>query len=368
MKKNKQMALPLLRQNPPPHEEYLRILSKFIKRINEVKSNAKFLEDEFNREIRFYSSDPITGESTVVEPQRVLRIKKYILRNFGVSEYEWWSIKERDLYNAFDKYYLQVLSDIEFASNEILNEIKPQKRIGEFNKYMSQFFSKTKTFFKTLKNDDIFASDIVIKLKEISPVLDNTRPQVIIKTKNKEEEVKLEYDLPNRVVVTIKPEMMVIMINVDNFTRIEKLHPPSSYVDIEEQYKLSKIIKDKWLSQKTNQIKNPSEYKYMSVEENTPIQQQLQWDTITDVFENHYTNPLKIQTVLFDREKFTINSAIKFLKRNKLNYNKVDIPKTGKYLRFRQFPPNQFIKGSYRTKPFGKKDGVLVIYGQPKDR
>lgn len=79
-------------------------------------------------------------------------------------------------------------------------------------------------------------------------------------------------------------------------------------------------------------------------------------------------NPLKIQTILFDKDKFTINSAIKFLKRNKLNYNKVDIPKTGKYLRFRQFPPHQFIKGSYRTEPFGKKDGVLVIYAKPKDK
>ena len=45
-----------------------------------------------------------------------------------------------------------------------------------------------------------------------------------------------------------------------------------------------------------------------------------------------------------------------------------DIPETGKYLRFRQYAPIHFEKGSYRTMPFGKKDGILVIYAQEKDK
>ena len=105
-----------------------------------------------------------------------------------------------------------------------------------------------------------------------------------------------------------------------------------------------------------------------TVEENSPRQQKIKWNKIQSVFENTYENPLKIQTVLFDKEKFTMNSAIKFLKRNNLNYNKVDIPETGKYLRFRQYAPIHFEKGSYRTMPFGKKDGILVIYAQEKDK
>jgi hypothetical protein len=66
----------------------------------------------------------------------------------------------------------------------------------------------------------------------------------------------------------------------------------------------------------------------------------------------------EVQSVLFDRDKFTIEQAKDWLSRNGFKSDKVH--ETDKKYRFRQSSPD-FCNGKYRTKEI--TDGVQFVFG-----
>ena len=71
----------------------------------------------------------------------------------------------------------------------------------------------------------------------------------------------------------------------------------------------------------------------------------------------------QVQSVLFDRDIYSLTEAKKWLRDNDFIAPKVD--KTDRYLRFRQKEPNYFNESSFRTIPFGKDTGIKAIIGVP---
>ena len=73
--------------------------------------------------------------------------------------------------------------------------------------------------------------------------------------------------------------------------------------------------------------------------------------------------PIKnhIQSILFDKQKYTKQRALRWLKKHNM-YSKV-LDKTEKYYRFRQYNPNK--KFLYRTIKIGKD--ILFIYAIKKN-
>lgn len=70
------------------------------------------------------------------------------------------------------------------------------------------------------------------------------------------------------------------------------------------------------------------------------------------------------QSILFDRDFWTLSSARAWLKRHGYKVPKVDT--TENYYRFRQLPPSKFVKTALRTKSFGDETGIKAIIGMPK--
>ena len=68
-----------------------------------------------------------------------------------------------------------------------------------------------------------------------------------------------------------------------------------------------------------------------------------------------------IQSVIFDKERWTVPAARKWLKAHKFRSNKVDT--TDEYHRFRQYPPD-YENEIYRTKT--NKNGIKLIVGIKK--
>lgn len=68
----------------------------------------------------------------------------------------------------------------------------------------------------------------------------------------------------------------------------------------------------------------------------------------------------KIQSVLIEIDKYTLDEAISFLINHNLNYHKVDIK--DRYFRFRQFNPSS--RYHYITKEI--TDGIKFIIAYPK--
>jgi hypothetical protein len=71
----------------------------------------------------------------------------------------------------------------------------------------------------------------------------------------------------------------------------------------------------------------------------------------------------KIQSVLFDNSKFTLENAANFLARNNFKYSKVD--KTKNLLRFRQLNPAAIRKEGYNhyiTKPISEGISLVIAY------
>lgn len=56
-----------------------------------------------------------------------------------------------------------------------------------------------------------------------------------------------------------------------------------------------------------------------------------------------------VQTVLFDKSKWSVNQAKTWLKDHDMHSGKVDDPEGGEFIRFRQQNPEDFQKGSFRT-------------------
>lgn len=70
-----------------------------------------------------------------------------------------------------------------------------------------------------------------------------------------------------------------------------------------------------------------------------------------------------IQSILFDKEKFTLEEAKKWLEKHNFKNEKVD--ETDKYYRFRQREPDEFIPDSFRTIEI--TDGIKAIVGRLKE-
>jgi hypothetical protein len=72
----------------------------------------------------------------------------------------------------------------------------------------------------------------------------------------------------------------------------------------------------------------------------------------------------EVQTVLFDKELWTVSAAKKWLRDHGYKIPSVDT--TSEYHRFRQLPPFQFEKGTFRTINFGKNTGIKSVIAVPK--
>lgn len=66
---------------------------------------------------------------------------------------------------------------------------------------------------------------------------------------------------------------------------------------------------------------------------------------------------MQIQSVLIDKDIYTLEEAIDFLNDYGLSHKKVDI--TDNYYRFRQIPPNK--KYFYQTKNFAKGIKIIMV-------
>jgi hypothetical protein len=71
----------------------------------------------------------------------------------------------------------------------------------------------------------------------------------------------------------------------------------------------------------------------------------------------------KVQSVIIDKNKYTLQQAIEFLHRNNFKYNKVDITKN--LYRFRQLEPAKLRKENYthyRTKVISPEISLVIAY------
>lgn len=72
----------------------------------------------------------------------------------------------------------------------------------------------------------------------------------------------------------------------------------------------------------------------------------------------------RVQTVLFDRDRWKLQEARDWLKQNEFNGLGVDAKPNN--LRFRQEDPSLFVSSSFRTIPFGANTGIQAVVGIPK--
>lgn len=66
---------------------------------------------------------------------------------------------------------------------------------------------------------------------------------------------------------------------------------------------------------------------------------------------------MSIQTILINKNEYSLPSAIEFIKRNGFEVKKIDIDRN--FYRFRQNDPKQY--KTFYTKPI--KKGVLFVFG-----
>ena len=81
---------------------------------------------------------------------------------------------------------------------------------------------------------------------------------------------------------------------------------------------------------------------------------------ITDSEKNFFydSKSLEVQSILFDKDKYSVDEARAWLKSHNKRYDKVDTTEN-KY-RFRQFNPDLCDKGSFRTEEI--TSGIQFIY------
>lgn len=73
-----------------------------------------------------------------------------------------------------------------------------------------------------------------------------------------------------------------------------------------------------------------------------------------------------VQTLIFDKEKFTVAQAKAWAKENGFRSDKVDEPEAGKTIRLRQKSPSAFQPGSFRT--ISLKSGIKAVVGRPNKK
>lgn len=76
-----------------------------------------------------------------------------------------------------------------------------------------------------------------------------------------------------------------------------------------------------------------------------------------------FTRSTEVQSLLFDKSRWTITRARAWLKKHGYKLPKAD--GKGEYHRFRQRPPFQFKAGTFRTIPFGR-GGIKAIVAVPR--
>jgi hypothetical protein len=77
-----------------------------------------------------------------------------------------------------------------------------------------------------------------------------------------------------------------------------------------------------------------------------------------------FPRPTRIQTIIFDRERWSVSAAKKWLAAHGYKIPPVDT--TANYHRFRQRPTFDFTKGTMRTKKFGEETGIKAVIGMPR--
>lgn len=79
----------------------------------------------------------------------------------------------------------------------------------------------------------------------------------------------------------------------------------------------------------------------------------------------NFKRATETQSIIFDREKWTVAKAKQWLKDHKKKVPKVDT--TADYHRFRQKPVSHFEKTTFRTIPLGGSSGIKAIIAVPKE-
>jgi hypothetical protein len=78
-----------------------------------------------------------------------------------------------------------------------------------------------------------------------------------------------------------------------------------------------------------------------------------------------FTRSTEVQSVLFDRRRWTVTAAKKWLRDH--GYKVPAVDSTEEYHRFRQRPPFQFQKGTFRTISFGRtSEGIKAVIAVPR--
>lgn len=79
-----------------------------------------------------------------------------------------------------------------------------------------------------------------------------------------------------------------------------------------------------------------------------------------------FTRSTEIQSLLFDKSKWTVRSAQKWLRSH--NHSTKKMSTSDRYHRFNQSPPFRFQKGTFRTINIGsEKKGIKAIVASPRD-
>jgi predicted ABC-type ATPase len=76
--------------------------------------------------------------------------------------------------------------------------------------------------------------------------------------------------------------------------------------------------------------------------------------------------PTKVQSVVFKKGQWTIEQAKDWLHKHGFKYGDVD--EKPNEIRFRQFSPENFRKGHFRSMPFGKGRGIRAIIAEPNPK
>lgn len=83
-----------------------------------------------------------------------------------------------------------------------------------------------------------------------------------------------------------------------------------------------------------------------------------------EIYDNPAQMPMTVQTLLFDKELWSVDEAKDWAKEHGNRYGSVDVK--GRNIRLRQNDPSAFHKGSYATIPFGEGTGIQAVVARPK--
>lgn len=168
--------------------------------------------------------------------------------------------------------------------------------------------------------------------------------------------LKMIIDLNGSIVP--KDELLLFIINIQKDNEEKKFNLKSKYY--KEIILLETSLVDLYNSTKKQSVKlelDNNIYKH--------------WDKIIEsinVDGNVCNKGMRIQTLLFDKEKFKKQQAISWAKRNGFKYDDVDEgTDSARYIRLRQDDPENYIKTIYKTKKLPGTEGIKATYGCLKD-